>query len=233
MTARSIAILAALMSIAAPLSAETMDGMPRDSEKAARASAHRAKVAFDLGRFSDALAGYEAAYQAMQLPALLFDIAQCHRNLKHYEEARFLYRRYLALDPRSEDRPVIEGLIAEMTRKIGDESAHPAAVSPGLSSTTQGPSFKPVTAVLGVAGASSAVPVLQRNDVWVPAAPVHVQSSDVTDRSEPRPLYRRWWFWTGIGVLVAGAITAGMVFTTHSQQAPPGTLPAINGRSGP
>lgn len=31
-----------------------------------------------------------------------------------------------------------------------------------------------------------------------------------------RPLYKRWWFWTGLGTVVAGAVVAGAVLGTRS-----------------
>ena len=38
-------------------------------------------------------------------PAFLFNIAQCYRNMQSYERARFFFRRYLALDPHTDQPP--------------------------------------------------------------------------------------------------------------------------------
>ena len=37
---------------------------------------------------------YTAAHDAKPLPALLFNIAQCHRQLGNHERALFFYRRH-------------------------------------------------------------------------------------------------------------------------------------------
>src|SRR4029077_11428061 len=78
----------------------------------------RAEKSFNLGRFSEALADYQSAYEAQPLPEFLFNIAQCYRNMQSYERARFFFRRYLALDPHTPNRRLVEDLIAEMTREL-------------------------------------------------------------------------------------------------------------------
>jgi tetratricopeptide (TPR) repeat protein len=85
-------------------------------EKEARAHFDRAERAFNLRRFDEALAGYQAAYEALPLPAFLFNIAQCHRNLGNRDQAVFFYQRYLTLDPEAPNRRIVEDLIAEQKR---------------------------------------------------------------------------------------------------------------------
>src|SRR5262245_16353046 len=60
-------------------------------EKAARADFEQAEKAFNVGRFDEALRHYQAAYDQLPLPAFLFNIAQCHRNLGNHERALFFY----------------------------------------------------------------------------------------------------------------------------------------------
>src|SRR5436190_11920126 len=87
------ALLAVAVAVAAPAAAHAQDREAR----AARAHFQRAEKAFNLGKFDEALKGYEAAYEAKPLSGLLFNIAQCHRNLANPERAIFFYQRYLAL----------------------------------------------------------------------------------------------------------------------------------------
>ena len=75
-----------------------------------------AETKFNLGRFEEAAADYQAAYEAEPLPAFLFNIGQCYRNLGNYERAQFYFRRYVQLDPHSPNRADAEQLIAEMDR---------------------------------------------------------------------------------------------------------------------
>src|SRR5262245_55890127 len=46
---------------------------------------------YELGKFQDALELYERAYRLHKAPLLLFNLAQCHRQLGHHREALFLY----------------------------------------------------------------------------------------------------------------------------------------------
>lgn len=94
-------------------------------EKTARAHFDRAEKAFNLGRFDDALQAYQAAYEALPLPAFLFNIAQCHRNLRNREQAIFFYQRYLSLAPDAPNRPVVEELIAEQKRLLAAQEPPP------------------------------------------------------------------------------------------------------------
>src|SRR5205814_413179 len=87
-------------------------------EKVARAHFDKAEKAFNLGHFDAALASYQAAYEALPLPAFLFNIAQCHRNLRNREQAVFFYQRYLSLAPEAPNRHVVEELIAEQKRLL-------------------------------------------------------------------------------------------------------------------
>jgi hypothetical protein len=40
--------------------------------------------------------------------------------------------------------------------------------------------------------------------------------------SEPRPIYKRWWFWTGIGVVVLGGIVVALSMKQQDPSCPPG-----------
>jgi hypothetical protein len=47
-------------------------------------------------RYADALAEFERAYEIAPHPLVLFNIAECHRELLHYAEAVTSYRQFLA-----------------------------------------------------------------------------------------------------------------------------------------
>jgi tetratricopeptide (TPR) repeat protein len=95
-------LLAASAQAAPKRPAPTFD---QRQEKAARAHFDKAEKAFNLGHFDDALTSYQAAYEALPLPAFLFNIAQCHRNLRNREQAVFFYQRYLSLAPDAPTAP--------------------------------------------------------------------------------------------------------------------------------
>jgi tetratricopeptide (TPR) repeat protein len=61
------------------------------------------------------------------------------------------------------------------------------------------------------------------------AQPASSRTSATTEVGEPRTpsVFQRWWFWTAVGVLVAGGVTAGVLVSSHS-----GTRPLENGDVG-
>jgi tetratricopeptide (TPR) repeat protein len=161
------------------------------SDRPGRARFEQAEVKFNLGRFEDAVADYQAAYEVEPLPAFLFNIGQCYRNMGDYERAEFYFRRYVALDPRSPNRPAAERLIAEMDRLAERQPA--VATLPA------------VTSLASDSGAAAPAPF----------APSLRQSAKP---DAPPPLYRRPWFWVGAGVAAAGAIAAAVVVSRDDAQ---------------
>jgi tetratricopeptide (TPR) repeat protein len=198
------ALAATPASAPAPTAAAASSG-----EHQARELFQRAEKSFNLGRFDEALIDYQAAYQAKELPAFLFNIAQCYRNLHDYERARFFYRRYLALDPRSSNRRLVEDLIAEMTRAIDKGEGGPALAP--AQTTTGG-----ATATANLAPAPT------------PSTPVLLAQDGATVPATAHPTYKRWWFWTGVGALVTGAVVAGILVSRPGTQQ--GSLGTINAR---
>ena len=99
---------------------------PSVADKAtAKRSYSTAQRLFDVGRFREALAHYQKAFDAVPLPAFLFNIAQCHRNLEQFARAIFTLRRYLRLAPKADNRGQVEALILELQRekKKADEKS--------------------------------------------------------------------------------------------------------------
>jgi len=196
------AVLAARLSSAGEAAAE---------ERPGRALFERAESKFNVGRFDEALVDYQAAYDAEPLPAFLFNIGQCYRNMGNYERAQFFFRRYTTLDPRSPNRPAADRLIAEMDRLAGEQ--------PGVTTAEQvSPPPMP----------SLAAPV-PAADVRPAAAPAPVSVAETTRESGARPpVYRRAWFWVAVSaVVVAGGVAAAYAVT---QDDPRSSLRPIDAR---
>jgi len=194
-----------------------------DDEKQARTLYERAEKSFDLGKFGDALADYQSAYEAKPLPGFLFNIAQCYRNMAKFERARFFFRRYLALEPHAPNRWRVEELIAEMSKQLEAQAASaPPAVEP-----------KPAEPRPLAAPALAAAPLPVAPAEAAPGAAVSVVTATAPPPVQPRqPVWRRWWFWTGVGAVVAGGIAAAF-FLTRPETRTPGSLDHIDGRNGP
>jgi tetratricopeptide (TPR) repeat protein len=113
----------------------------------AKALTREATVEYDVGHFDQALELYTKAYEIYPKPALLFDIAQCHRLLGHYERALFFFHGYLREEPDAPNRPLAERLLQETQDKYDAErQAHAestAAEPPAPAAPTPVPSMVP------------------------------------------------------------------------------------------
>ena len=86
-------------------------------EANARAHYGRGTSYYNLGRFREALAEYEAAYLAVQDPPFLFNIAQCNRKMGKDQEALAAYRSYLRVSPNAPNRSEVQKHIADLERE--------------------------------------------------------------------------------------------------------------------
>jgi len=118
------ALLFATVAAARPALADSPFG--RAAVEQARQLAAEAAIAYQAGHFLDALDKYRHAYDVAPRPELLFNIGQCHFQLKSYEWAIFFYQGYLGDRPQAANRPLVESLIAESRRHL----RKPKAASP-------------------------------------------------------------------------------------------------------
>src|SRR5439155_18316431 len=65
-----------------------------------------AEAQFNMGNYAEALAQFQSLYRRTGKPALLFDIAQCHRQLGDLEKAAINYRSFIRLDPENPGVPI-------------------------------------------------------------------------------------------------------------------------------
>lgn len=131
--------------------------------KSARRNFEKGEKLFALGRFDEALEEYQKAFDAKPIPAFLFNIGQCYRNLADYDQAIFAFRKYLDLEPEAPNRDAVLELIKDLEAK----KAHAAA----------------------------------RDEARrTPAA--------AAGGATPTPVYKKWWFWTGVAAVVGGTATA-------------------------
>ena len=185
----------------------------------------RAQASFSQGRFDEARADYQAAYDAEPLPAFLFNIAQCYRNMGDYERAQLYFHRYTVRDPRGPNRQAAERLAAEMSKlaearrndRDGDSPNDDPAPAPSsaLSSTAAVTPLTVTTPPDPAAGKRPSPTLLVTRDNGQPAP------------ARP-PIYRRGWFWAGVGgVVLVGAAAAAIALSADQPQ---GTLAPIDTR---
>jgi tetratricopeptide (TPR) repeat protein len=167
-------------------------------EDKAKAREHfkQGKVALEIGRFAVALKEFEAGYKLAHLPAFLFNIGQCHRNLENYEKAIFSYRLYLERLPNAPNRSAVETLIAELEQKAAEQRRQQAA-----NAGTRVPDYTP-----------------EPREPRVPQPPPPPPPAT--------PWYKQWWFWVPVGIVVTGAATVGgyYAFRKKDPDMPPSDL---------
>jgi len=171
----------------------------------AKVEVERAEVQYKLGRFDEALEGYSRAYELVNAPGLLFNIGQCHRNLKSYERAIFFFQEYLREETRPERRTLANELIAEARAEMERQRIQPPPASDSQSDPIA-PSLPTWREPPGGAEADSRAAV---SSAALPSTPP--PPSDV-------PLTRRWWFWTALAA-GAVAIAAGAIVLSGSGDA--------------
>jgi tetratricopeptide (TPR) repeat protein len=180
----------------------------------------RAQASFSQGRFDEARADYQAAYDAEPLPAFLFNIAQCYRNVGDYERAQLYFHRYTLREPRGPNRPAAERLAAEMSRLAEARRHQTGAQSPGGE-----PAATPSGAVV------TTPPLTRPPDQAADNGQTSLLAVRDSGQSPPAapPIYRRGWFWAGVGgAVVLGAAVAAL---SLSADHPQGTLPPIDTRA--
>jgi len=198
----SAALVASLLLAASPtLAASGKDPL----EAQARDEFKKGQTAYNLGHFEDARQAYSEAYRLKAHPALLFNIAQCERQLGNWEKAAFGYRRFMELMPEGTDFGTARALLAEMEQKQRDEDAR-AEEQRRLEEA------KALAQAEAAAKARREAELLKQPPPLAHPPPVAVE--------EEAPVYKKWWFWTGIGAAVVGGTVIAVAATSSSDPRP-------------
>lgn len=227
-----VAALGAALVVASLLSVSTRAaGAGVDDEKEARRLFERAELSFNVGKFAEALTDYQSAYEAKPLPGFLFNIAQCYRNMGNFERARFFFRRYLALDPHAPNHRRVDELIAEMSRQLEATPAETAAGSPAAPTTSPSPVEPSSSEAAGTSSTAGSLPTLAAptGTSTSTSAPLVTVAATAPAPKPGRPVWKRWWFWTGVAAVVVGGGVAAFLLTRPETRVP-GSLQPIDGR---
>jgi tetratricopeptide (TPR) repeat protein len=146
---------------------------------------------FDLGEYEQALGDFKEAYRIKDDPVLLYNVAQCHRMLKHNEEALRAYRTFLSRSPDPQYRADVEQKIAALQEAIDKQNK---------ASTL--PPREVIPSHANDSGAAATTPP--------PAAAASSDAALVASAPRPKPVYKRWWFWTAIGGVAAVGLGVGL-----------------------
>lgn len=177
---------------------------------------------FDLTEYEPALADFKEAYRNKPDPVFLYNIAQCHRKLGNTDEAIAFYQNYLRREPDARNREEVERRISELEaiRQAGNPFAAPTTSLPGAGTrptATPAPVSPPTPGVAPTATPAS-TPAMQPKAEAAPvsATPSPAAALDFSSHDEATPkdgggFYKRWWFWTAVGVVAAGTATAAII----------------------
>ena len=102
----------------------------RAADEVAAAHYKKGRSLYNVSEYRGALEEFKAAYVVHEDPALLYNIAQCHRMLGNHREAITFYKRFLGESPGAKNRKEIERLIGELEAKAAE--APPPAPAGGL-----------------------------------------------------------------------------------------------------
>ncbi len=167
--------LVLVIALASPVRAQN-----ESMEERARRLSDEGLADFNQGRYREAVRAFEESFELRPLPLLLFNVAQAHRLAGDCALARDAYRRYVDENPRAGNRKLAEAFLLDMEKCA---SAAPPVAAPNTEPRT------------------NAAPINAE-----PAQKPAPASVFATESAPPprKPIYRQWWLWTTVGVVVAG-----------------------------
>lgn len=169
-----------------------------------RTLAERGQSQYQAQQLDAALESFRAAYSVKSSAWLLFNIGRVHQKQGNSDEALAAYRTFLQQSTapdeawqREKARVYVENVERERTAAV---SVPAKPVEPPMASPTPPAAPLPPTAVT----------LPSANTAGVAAPP----NKPVADR---QPLYKRWWLWTVVGVVVAGAVVGTALGVTAQE----------------
>jgi tetratricopeptide (TPR) repeat protein len=100
----------------------------------AKAHYKQGRMHYQLGEYREAPREFKEAYRLKQDASFLYNIAQCHRQLREYSEAIRLYGNYLREAPNADNRNEVERQIRDLKAEAERQQRQEQASSPALAS---------------------------------------------------------------------------------------------------
>ncbi len=204
------------------------------------------------GEYQKALERFEVAYSYKALPGFLFNLGQCHMELKNYDMALKRYNQYLRESPKARNRTKVEELIRkasleqkEAKAKVIAKAVKPKPVKPVTSQkakatpvVAKAPPLKkaaPITKVIQATPIDDLplAPLVVPNQDPLQAATIPATGMVANMNDQPESVYETWWFWSIATSVVAASISAVVLTQSSPNQqivAPSGSLGTIDRR---
>ncbi len=235
-SATTVVVLGALM-LALSAGVAEVEAAPKvDDAAIAKAKDHYKKGTFfyDTGEFEKAIAEYLAGYEVQSDPVFLFNVAQSHRQLGNHDKAVFFYKSFLRNSPNAPNAEMVRQRIVELEELIQKKKESlekpPGSPEPPVSSGSVKPSPSPLpsprpepSAKPAPSPSPSAAPVKLPDPARVAAGTDPETAPGPMDSPSDggsRPIYKKWWFWTAIGVVAVGATVAVVAVSSGGESAP-------------
>jgi hypothetical protein len=169
--------------------------------------------AYAAGRFSEALHEFEAANRIKADPALLYDLGQTHHALGHSAEALSFYRAYVDTAAYAANRDEVLGKIEAIEKELKAREKEQARVESQVSQAER--RAREAEEARRAADELS----LKAQALMTEAEAARTAAREAQDRAQrvlqqnKVPIYKRWWLWTGLALVVAGGVTAAVLLT--------------------
>jgi tetratricopeptide (TPR) repeat protein len=203
-------VLAALLAVA-PLTAMAQPAAPAPMTdiESARMHFRQGSKFYDLGRFTDAAHEYEAAFEAKEDPALLFNIGQAYRFGGENAKALGAYKAYLRRSPKSPRRAEVEARIAELQKLVAAEQQAKQAPPGGIANSDE------------KAGEEKAEKLDEHKPAKVAEPAPRVEPIPETPSNRTRRFAGIGLIAGGGALVIAGATLTGLAYSLQSAQTHP------------
>ncbi len=137
---KTCAVIILALAVALPVAARAND----ESALLAKEHFRRGTKLYNLGHYLEAAQEYEAAYQAKDSPALLYNLGQAYRAAEQPDKALAAYKAYLRNVPGAENRDEVVAFIETLKKTI--EAQKQAKEKPPTDTLSPAPVDKPAVA---------------------------------------------------------------------------------------
>lgn len=181
----------------------------------------QASQLYQDGQYARAVLAFQAAHDRRPEPRILVNIGRTLQKMGHFKDALDYYERSQAAAPNDAALQASVGKFIVETRAQLEASLHPAPPPPAPSPEVPQPEGtvpEPEPAPITPDEPKESVPMLLQLPYGLPVVNI------VVAPNAARPVYKKWWFWTLLGVATAGGVTAIAVAATRHSDTP--ALPA-------
>lgn len=182
---------------------------------AARQEFGAGREAYDRGAFAEALLHFERAHQLSPRPELLYNIGRAAESDGQWTRAISAYSSYLEAFPRSENEAFVEARLAKM-RELELLSRNASAGAEPAQASTPPVRHEPVHIEPVHIEPVEHEPAAAESTTLLPAA----MPPETRDDLRSKPVWKRAWFWSVVGVVVAGGATAAVLATRPDARDP-------------